>query len=564
MIDETTLFPKAHTEILRKDKKELLKLVEHLSSPDTSTKIRALHLLEEVLKELDTNTRKEISSFLLDPLLGNLLEENRRVRELSLKAIARLIKNVPLSASDALKIFDFLLNAPRVLDDEFLFIDFVEVFKNLNLANSDPSVIQALDAMNMSTSERIRVLGIWGLWRLIENNATPGELEKLLSQISTLIASRDEAVIETVLPLVKEIATKYRDSREVITRAIAWLVELNKIKKEGSWLIKGEVESCIVHLSEILQDYYKDRVLEALNTIEELIKEERYDEALIIAEMTRNNDVINWVSEKVLNPKKNRKKPEKISGIVPRPVYSNKGPSLHGTSMSYPSIRSFIVRRKRHLPDLYSSETPSNNRQLIKDTNIQEILEKLKSKNSLDFIDGVWQLYEMLNNTEVQNTESLLPVLPELLRVFSFSNNEWLIDKIARSLAKILSLLPTSQAQGHLTRIFIDVSSREKTLLVLKYYLHEESRAELLAFVWNNYLKKLLLNNELSPKLLEVIEAFVNKIAFKEPPNTQEILKLLKNSKEKTPENLQRTIERIMEVLESHLDSNTTDEGTKT
>lgn len=166
MIDETTLFPKAHTEILRKDKKELLKLVEHLSSPDTSTKIRALHLLEEVLKELDTNTRKEISSFLLDPLLGNLLEENRRVRELSLKAIARLIKNVPLSASDALKIFDFLLNAPRVLDDEFLFIDFVEVFKNLNLANSDPSVIQALDAMNMSTSERIRVLGIWGLWRL--------------------------------------------------------------------------------------------------------------------------------------------------------------------------------------------------------------------------------------------------------------------------------------------------------------------------------------------------------------------------------------------------------------
>jgi|GEM_PF-3087207 len=549
-------------ELIRKgleDAETLNELVKLVNSPDYSVKIRTLQVLSEIISKLPAEKRRSTLDALLSPLFENLFDENRRVQELSLRILSALIMEVSLSPEEALKIFK-AVSIPQLLEDDFVFLEFVEVFKRLKFIKYHPSILAALNEMSLSKDERIRVLGVWGLWRLL-NSLNMGVqaaeiLEKIISKIPSLMESPDETVMEVALQLIKEIVTKYRHSGDIIQRVVPWIKEMKELKKSGSWLIRSELENAIRYLSEVVREYYRDRINKALKLLEELVKQEKYEDALFIAGLIGNDDILRWLSHKI-NFSKKRKVIDDFPRIVKGPKYAVSPLNLQEKTLYLPSLSSLVIRRRKiteeEEKEIEISQRTDKINESAKILEASKLLEKLRSNDPTEVIDGIWELYELSKNITAQNAEGFLIFVPELIRIFSSSRNEWVVDKVSMTLAKILAY---SSSKSYLAQIlnFLVLEGREKIKVMrfFKYYFSHKWDRDVWALVWKK-LKELLMDKNTSIEVLGILSSLIDVIPTEEKEVLEKINEALENPELEKTEQLQKWISTLKEKINKRL-----------
>lgn len=542
------------------DAKALEELTKLVNSSEYSVKVRALQVLSEIIPKLPAEKRRSILDILLSSLLENLFDENRRVQELSLRVLSALITEVSLFPEEALEILK-AVSIPRLLEDDFVFLGFVEIFKRLKFIKYHPSVLTTLNEMTLSKDERIRVLGVWGLWRLL-NSVVMGVqaaeiLEKIISKIPSLMESLDETVVEVTLQLVKEIVAKYRDSGNIIRRVIPWIKEMKELKKSGSWLIRSELENAIQYLSEVVRDYYSKRINEALKLLEELVEQEKYEDALFIAGLIGNDDILRWISQKI-NLSKKREVIDELPRIVRGPKYATLPLNLQEKTLYIPSLGSLTIRRRKisgenEEKEIGFSERSDKVNESSKIPGGAKILEKLRSTDPTEVIDGIWELYELSKNITPENVEGFLIFVPELIRIFSSSRNEWVVDKVSMILAKILAY---SSSRSYLSLIlnFLVLEGREKikAMRFFKYYFSYKWDKEAWAIVWEK-LKELLMDKNTSIEVLGMLNNLVDVIPREEKDVLEKINEVLENLKIEKPGELQEGVNLLKEKINKKL-----------
>ncbi|HDD31333.1 MAG TPA: hypothetical protein ENF72_01740 [Thermococcus litoralis] len=479
MIKENPLLTQEITQ--RKiDKDTLNKLLEQIKEGDPSTRIKALQILNETVVNADIEQRQEFLEEGLEALLENLFDENRRIQELTLKVLESLIKGISLSVNVSLKIFE-TVSIPRILEDDFVFLQLVNLFKALKFIEPHPSVLNCLTKMALSRDDRVRVLGTWGLWRFLnftKDVRSTEILEGILSKIPSLLESDDETVVEVTLELTREIATRYQDSDEIIRRCLAWIKIMKEIRKSGSWLIKSELEKTINYLTKLVRNYYRIRINRAFEVLKELINEGRYEDAITLAGIIGNEDVLKWVSHKIKEAEMEKEtKIESLPRVVEGPKYFTTSSNLEEKALYIPSLSSLTPRKKTFGSDRTAKMTYGKfelNTNEMRD--LSKIMTKLKSSDRAEVIDALWELYELSGEINSQNVENFKTFVPELLRIFSSTNNEWVVDKVAKILAKILSILPNSQEYLYdiAKFLFLEDKDETKALIFFKYYLRNK------------------------------------------------------------------------------------------
>ncbi|RLF87213.1 hypothetical protein DRN41_00485, partial [Thermococci archaeon] len=121
------------------DKDTLNKLLERIKEGDPSTRIRALQILNETVANADIEQRKKFLEEGLEILLENLFDENQRIQELALRVLESLIKGISLPVNASLKIFE-TISIPRILENDFVFLQLVNTFKALKFIKPHPSI----------------------------------------------------------------------------------------------------------------------------------------------------------------------------------------------------------------------------------------------------------------------------------------------------------------------------------------------------------------------------------------------------------------------------------------
>ncbi|NJE26269.1 hypothetical protein E3E22_06475 [Thermococcus sp. MV5] len=548
--------PLSTQEIIQKgiDKETLDKLLERIKEGDLPTKIRTLQILNEKVKLTDIEQRKEFLEKGLEILLENLFDENQRIQELTLKVLESLIKGISLSVNASLKIFE-TISIPRILEDDFVFLQLVNTFKALKFINPHPSILKCLTEMTLSRDDRVRALGTWGLWRFLNSTRdirSTEILEGILSKIPSLLESDDETVVEVTLELIKEIATRYQDSGEIIRRSFAWMKAMQEVRKSGSWLIKSELEKTIKYLTELVRNYYRMNINETFKVLEELIHEERYEDAITLAGIIDNEDILKWVSHKIKEIKREKKAEiETLPRVVGGPKYFSIPPDLKDKTIYIPSLSSLALRKKT----VKNDENANTQFELSKmKKELTNLMTKLRSSDHAEIIDGLWELYELSNEISSQNVEEFKLFVPELLRILSSTDNEWVVDKTAKILAKILSILPNSQEYiNNIAKfLFLEDKHRMRALIFFKYYLKnrwDESAWELIL----KYLPRLLTKKKTAIWTLGIMEIIIDTIPPEETERLWELMTILEDLHSKVPEIVERRTKILIEEINKKL-----------
>jgi len=458
------------------DKDTLNKLLERIKEGNPSTRIRALQILNETVVNADIEQRKKFLEEGLEILLENLFDENQRIQELTLRVLESLIKGISLSVNASLKIFE-TISIPRILENDFVFLQLVNTFKALRFIKPHPSILNYLTEMTLSRDDRVRVLGTWGLWRFLNSTRdirSTEILEGILSKIPSLLESKDETVVEVTLELIKEIATRYHDSGEIIKRSFAWIKAMKEARKSGSWLIKSELKKTINYLTGLIRNYYRININETFKVLKELINEERYEDAITLAGIIGNEDILKWVSHKIKEREMEKEREiESLPRVVGGPKYFTTSPNSKEKTIYMPRLRSLTLRKKTVGEDGNAKRTSSKFESNKMKKDFSNIMTKLRSSDRAEIIDGLWELYEFSNEINSQNVKEFKLFVPELLRIFSSTNNEWVVDKVAKILTKILSVLPNSQEYiDNIAKfLFLEDKDRMRVLIFFKYYL---------------------------------------------------------------------------------------------
>ncbi|USH00288.1 hypothetical protein K1720_02100 [Thermococcus argininiproducens] len=547
----------SHTqEIIQKgvDKESLNKLLERIKEGDLPIKIRTLQILNEKVKLTDIEQRKRFLEEGLETLLENLFDENQRIQELTLRVLESLIKGISLPVNASLKIFE-TISIPRILENDFVFLQLANTFKALKFIKPHPSILNYLTEMTLSGDDRVRVLGTWGLWRFLNSTRdirSTEILEGILSKIPSLLESEDETVVEVTLELIKEIATKYQDSGEIIKRSFAWIKVMKEIEKSGSWLIRSELKRTINYLIELIREYYRMRINESFRVLEDLIQEERYEDAMTLAGIIGNEDIIKWVSQKIKENKREKEKGiEGLPRLVSGPKYLNIPSDLTEKTIYIPSLSSLALRKKTVGNDGNVNSKFELNK-MKKD--LSNLMTKLRSSDSVEIIDALWELYELSDEINSQNVEEFRLFVPELLRIFSSTNNEWMVDKTAKILAKILGILPNSQEYTNdiAKFLFLEDKHKMRALIFFKYYLKnkwDKNAWELIL----KYLPRLLTKKKTAIWALGIIEIIIDTIPPEETERLRELMAILGSLNPKVPEIMERRIKILIEEINKKL-----------
>ncbi|OYT32971.1 hypothetical protein B6U96_18275 [Archaeoglobales archaeon ex4484_92] len=144
--------------------------------------------------------------------------------------------------------------------------------------------------------------------------------------------------------------------------------------------------------------------------------------------------------------------------------------------------------------------------------------------------------------------------VPELLRIFSSTNNEWVVDKVAKILAKILSVLPNSQEDiDNIAKfLFLEDKDRMRVLIFFKYYLKnkwDKNAWELIL----KHLPRLLTKKKTATWALGIIETIIDTIPPEETGRLWELMAILEDLKSKVPEIVERRINILIEEINKKL-----------
>ena len=539
------------------DKDTLNKLLERIKEGNPSTRIRALQILNETVVNADIEQRKKFLEEGLEILLENLFDENQRIQELTLRVLESLIKGISLSVNASLKIFE-TISIPRILENDFVFLQLVNTFKALRFIKPHPSILNYLTEMTLSRDDRVRVLGTWGLWRFlnsIRDIRSTEILEGILSKIPSLLESKDETVVEVTLELIKEIATRYHDSGEIIKRSFAWIKAMKEARKSGSWLIKSELKKTINYLTGLIRNYYRININETFKVLKELINEERYEDAITLAGIIGNEDILKWVSHKIKEREMEKEREiESLPRVVGGPKYFTTSPNSKEKTIYMPHLRSLTLRKKTVGEDGNAKRTSSKFESNKMKKDFSNIMTKLRSSDRAEIIDGLWELYEFSNEINSQNVKEFKLFVPELLRIFSSTNNEWVVDKVAKILTKILSVLPNSQEDiDNIAKfLFLEDKDRMRVLIFFKYYLKnkwDKNAWELIL----KYLPRLLTKKKTATWTLGIIETIIDTIPPEETGRLWELMAILEDLKSKVPEIVERRVNILIEEINKKL-----------
>ena len=539
------------------DKDTLNKLLERIKEGNPSTRIRALQILNETVVNADIEQRKKFLEEGLEILLENLFDENQRIQELTLRVLESLIKGISLSVNASLKIFE-TISIPRILENDFVFLQLVNTFKALRFIKPHPSILNYLTEMTLSRDDRVRVLGTWGLWRFLNSTRdirSTEILEGILSKIPSLLESKDETVVEVTLELIKEIATRYHDSGEIIKRSFAWIKAMKEARKSGSWLIKSELKKTINYLTGLIRNYYRININETFKVLKELINEERYEDAITLAGIIGNEDILKWVSHKIKEREMEKEREiESLPRVVGGPKYFTTSPNSKEKTIYMPRLRSLTLRKKTVGEDGNAKRTSSKFESNKMKKDFSNIMTKLRSSDRAEIIDGLWELYEFSNEINSQNVKEFKLFVPELLRIFSSTNNEWVVDKVAKILTKILSVLPNSQEYiDNIAKfLFLEDKDRMRVLIFFKYYLKNKLDKNAWELILK-YLPRLLTKKKTAIWALGIIEIIIDTIPPDETERLWELTTILKDLNSKVPEIVERRIKILIEEINKKL-----------
>jgi len=440
--------------------RELFKL---LRSHDDEVRLRALMVLEDVLKALPEVKRLFLAREFIDDLIKATKSDDDAVSIRALNVIARLIEGIPLDPETFVKLGHALKDLVKSKRGEEVLLAIPQILENIRVLSPDPRVHDVISRLLKSKNPRLKAMGLRLLLNVSVYTGDPSLLREIFSSVRDMLTEKDVPLADFALNILLEIA-EHPLKEELIDDVARTLTLVKNLALGKRPELREKARMVAEKLEDAVYKYYKGRPEEAKERINELLIEERFYEAIDLALAVGDTYVLKWLAEVL---EKMGKETLKINErVLPRPKYPAIPPEKEAQRyLKPPTLSEFKTPRKSALDVALKEPTSGGGRlteeekagleraletgkedELVKLAGkkpevVFELTHKLEKGDKFERMDALWALSKLAEKLDSARSIILKPAVGPLIEVTK-SNNRWARLRAAKTLAKLASKAP--------------------------------------------------------------------------------------------------------------------------
>ncbi|WP_297091384.1 hypothetical protein [Thermococcus sp.] len=266
-------------DIANGDEYVVTSLLRLLEDEDTTTRLRALTALGELLKDPDGKTKSAVLRNGFNRLVALLGDKDSRIVSRTLEVLLRLLDGMQIDEIKLLTLIDASVPVAE-RGDTFIYLSLLDLFRKLQMPPLSWRSRARIDGLLNADNMYVRGLGM----RLFLNSGNlDGRSEAVLECITDLLTSNNVLLIEAGLDFLEEVLA-FHLSADMMRRLVSFLNVLKNIENGAeNILIRSRASNVRTEVEKVLFSYYRSRKEEALGVIKELLLEKRVEEALNLA-----------------------------------------------------------------------------------------------------------------------------------------------------------------------------------------------------------------------------------------------------------------------------------------
>ncbi|NJE07524.1 hypothetical protein E3E31_03120 [Thermococcus sp. M39] len=461
---------------LARSSKDVLRiLIKLIKDKNRKVRIGALTVLKEVLSTAGELEKLFIMKEGFEAIIDAIQDKDDVVSINAIKTLSALVKDFPLREKEFMKIIDTLLRLLKSARKDIALLELPEVLMNMRLLHPSSKVISKIMPLIFSKDPKIKAMGLMLLRNMAVSTGDYKALLILIRESRELLNSEDVLLIDSLLTIIMELTRLpvTKETVEEFSRTLTIVKNLALHHKES--IIRYKAKTVAEAIEDLLRRYYESRPEEAIQRINELLKNERFEEAIDLALAIGDKYILKWLAEEL---EKMEKKRLQINGrIIPRPVYK----SLSPEKLSSRTIRPLLLKdfksprkpsastaekfsieseenrspeetrtyEKVELPEVLESVRDElihiislgESEKLCRFVKVRreaviELITMLKSEKIEERMDALWALYILSRDLKPNDLHLLKPAIKPLLDIMN-SPNRWAKDRAAKTLANI-------------------------------------------------------------------------------------------------------------------------------
>ncbi|WP_430515199.1 hypothetical protein [Pyrococcus woesei] len=539
---------KAEEEVKRSEDKlkELLSIISQAENREIV--YRGLIVLENVLKQMNDIERLRVIEDVLPTLVGILEnEKDEKIILRTTKCLNTLIAGIPVTPWCFVRLGHAIKDIIKSKPSEIILFELAEVIKSLKTFSKSPSVYDLLSRLLKSRNIQLKIVGL----RLLLN--LPHDVKDILREITFIFPSKDKFVLELGLDILEEIS-KVKVTQETLDYFIAILSRIKDIALSGPPEFREKAKVVVERIEDNLKEYYKNNLEEAKRKINELLKEEKFYEAIDLALAIGDTYILKWLAD-VLE-KLEKKTVEINERVIPRP--KSVGQKVRTGDMK--TLRPIVLKDLKPPKEAYSEalgraiESEDIDKVILLLTKNPELLfdliKKLKSENKFERMDALWAILKAIESLDEKRLEIFQLAIQPLFEIAQNERNRWARLRAIKALAKLAA---KAKFGKDIVEYFIkDLHSEnfEMALTFFSYYFLERYDDQIADIVLKR-IEELVENDHITVEILLTLESLVEVMPEKELPKLKGIVKNLIRLKkaEKVSQELQKSILHLLDLV---------------
>ncbi|AAL80161.1 hypothetical protein PFDSM3638_00110 [Pyrococcus furiosus DSM 3638] len=539
---------KAEEEVKGSEEKlnELLSIISQ--AKDREIVYRGLIVLENVLKQMnDIERLRSIEKIL--PTLVKILEKEKDERIIlrATKCLNTLIAGIPITPKCFVRLGHAIKDIIKSKPNELILFELAEVVKSLRVLSKSPSVHDILSRLLKSRNIQLKTIGL----RLFLNISH--EVKDVLRELTFIIPSKDKFVLELGLDILEEISN-VKITQETLDDFIAILTRVKNIALYGPPEFRERAKVIAEKIEENLREFYKNNLEEAKRKINELLKEEKFYEAIDLALAIGDTYILKWLAD-VLE-KLEKKTIEINERVIPRPKVV--GQKVRTGEMK--TLKPMTLKDLKPPKEVYSETL----KKAIESEDIDEVtslltknpelvfdlIKKLKSEDKFERMDALWAILKAIESLDGKRLEIFQLAVQPLFEIAQCERNRWARLRAIKALAKLAAKADFGKDIVEHFIKYLHSQNFEVALTFFSYYFLEKYDEQVADIVLRR-IEELIEKGHITVEIVLTLQSLAETMAKKDLPKLKSLVEkliMLKKSEE-VPQELQKAILHLLDLL---------------
>ena len=417
-------------------------VVELFGDKNPDMRVRALLVVQDVLRRADDAFKLEIFKRAFNPLLGVLASKEPRVVVKGLKILSALIEDIPLNRGEFTSLVDVLVDLIEEGDVEFSRLEIFDLITKMTAAHPSGLIRSKIMWLLSHDDELLRAMGLRLLLNVFVSTGDPKTLVLLFEESLDMLPEDDLTFVDFTLGILEK-ALGWKSPEEAIPVLPRVLSKLESLSENtDDFLVKIRVKRLSERIEEVLVRYYASRPDEAKKFLTKLALDGEHDIAMNLALAMGDEFLLKWMERFDAERSDFGSKPEFVSEPRRRPGKAVSYPIPHETRRARDNaeagtVEDTAVDRDELKRAIEEGDVDYVVKALLTGRGIPEVMGQFLASSDPELRgDVLWILSNVASRVPAERLSMLSPPVDVLFDIL-MTGNPWERDRAAKILANI-------------------------------------------------------------------------------------------------------------------------------